>query len=89
MNCPTCNIELMRADRGGIEIDYCPQCRGVWVPRDELDRIIVQPAPFDIDWSANDDESSNDERVALCVNKGDSGQLNARPGFWTSLFGTQ
>ena len=40
MNCPVCKIELKMSDRQGIEIDYCPQCRGVWLDRGELDKII-------------------------------------------------
>ena len=40
MNCPVCSIELKMADRQGVEIDYCPQCRGVWLDRGELDKII-------------------------------------------------
>lgn len=40
MQCPHCNVTLMMADRQGIEIDYCPQCRGVWLDRGELDKII-------------------------------------------------
>jgi len=38
--CPLCNIELRMSDRQGIEIDYCPNCRGVWLDRGELDKII-------------------------------------------------
>lgn len=40
MKCPVCNVELRIADRQGVEIDYCPQCRGVWLDRGELDKII-------------------------------------------------
>jgi uncharacterized protein len=40
MNCPVCNVALVMADRQGIEIDYCPKCRGVWLDRGELDKII-------------------------------------------------
>ena len=40
MKCPKCDIFLVIADRQGIEIDYCPQCRGVWLDRGELDKII-------------------------------------------------
>lgn len=41
MNCPTCpDSTLVMADRAGIEIDYCPTCRGVWLDRGELDKII-------------------------------------------------
>lgn len=40
MKCPNCNVSLMMTDRSGIEIDYCPDCRGVWLDRGELDKII-------------------------------------------------
>lgn len=40
MNCPKCNVTLVMSDRQGIEIDYCPTCRGVWLDRGELDKII-------------------------------------------------
>jgi uncharacterized protein len=40
MQCPTCNVALLLADRDGVEIDYCPQCRGVWLDRGELDKLI-------------------------------------------------
>ena len=40
MKCPVCNIPLNLSERQGIEIDYCPQCRGVWLDRGELDKII-------------------------------------------------
>lgn len=41
MDCPVCkNVKLVMADRQGIEVDYCPNCRGVWLDRGELDKII-------------------------------------------------
>lgn len=41
MNCPTCpDATLVMSDRQGVEIDYCPNCRGVWLDRGELDKII-------------------------------------------------
>jgi len=41
MKCPVCNgVNLVMAERQGIEIDYCPECRGVWLDRGELDKII-------------------------------------------------
>jgi Zn-finger nucleic acid-binding protein len=41
MKCPVCATpDLLMTDRQGIEIDYCPQCRGVWLDRGELDKII-------------------------------------------------
>ena len=41
MRCPVCqNVDLVMSERQGVEIDYCPQCRGVWLDRGELDKII-------------------------------------------------
>jgi len=45
MNCPICNVTLVMSERQGIEIDYCPQCRGVWLDRGKLDKIIERSAP--------------------------------------------
>lgn len=45
MDCPVCkNTKLLMSDRQGIEIDYCPNCRGVWLDRGELDKIIERSA---------------------------------------------
>jgi Zn-finger nucleic acid-binding protein len=45
MYCPVCReVTLIMADRQGIEVDYCPQCRGVWLDRGELDKIIERVA---------------------------------------------
>jgi Zn-finger nucleic acid-binding protein len=40
MKCPVCNVALLMSEKKGIEVDYCPQCRGVWLDRGELDKII-------------------------------------------------
>jgi len=45
MACPVCSVPLVMSDRQGIEIDYCPKCRGVWLDRGELDKIIERSAP--------------------------------------------
>ena len=44
MNCPVDGTTLQMTDRQGIEIDYCPQCRGVWLDRGELDKLIERAA---------------------------------------------
>ena len=44
MNCPNCNETLTMTDRQGVEIDYCPKCRGVWLDKGELDKIIDRSA---------------------------------------------
>lgn len=45
MKCPIDNTDLVMSDRQGIEIDYCPKCRGVWLDRGELDKIIERSTP--------------------------------------------
>ncbi len=41
MNCPRCtNVSLNMSERAGVEIDYCPSCRGVWLDRGEMDKIL-------------------------------------------------
>ena len=40
MNCPVCNVALNMTERQGVEVDYCPKCRGVWLDRGELDKLI-------------------------------------------------
>lgn len=44
MKCPIDNRDLLMMDRQGIEIDYCPDCRGVWLDRGELDKLIERSA---------------------------------------------
>ncbi|MEX1217585.1 MAG: zf-TFIIB domain-containing protein [Acidimicrobiales bacterium] len=40
MNCPVDGRELLITHRDGIELDYCPECRGIWFDRGELDKVI-------------------------------------------------
>lgn len=44
MQCPVDGTTLVMSDRSGVEIDYCPTCRGVWLDRGELDKIIERSA---------------------------------------------
>ena len=55
MKCPSCNdTSLVMTDRQGVEIDYCPSCRGIWLDRGELDKLLdraaaaIAPAP--VSW---------------------------------------
>ena len=45
MQCPVDKVDLVMTDRQGIEIDYCPKCRGVWLDRGELDKVIERATP--------------------------------------------
>jgi uncharacterized protein len=44
MKCPICDVDLVMSERQGVEIDYCPKCRGVWLDRGELDKIVERSA---------------------------------------------
>lgn len=46
MQCPIDGTQLVISDRSGVEIDYCPQCRGVWLDRGELDKIIERSTAY-------------------------------------------
>lgn len=60
-DCPRCGTTLSMTERQGVEIDYCPQCRGVWLDRGELDKLIERaeeragPAAAPSAWTAPQD----------------------------------
>ena len=78
MQCPTCLITLQIADRQGIEVDYCPKCRGIWLDRGELEKLLersVDPwrgsprsysddgAPFENSYRDRDDRDRHHGQV--------------------------
>lgn len=58
MICPRCNTNLLVANNQGVEVDHCPGCRGVWLDRGELEKIIDRSNGF---WP-NDDDDDHDHR---------------------------
>jgi Zn-finger nucleic acid-binding protein len=46
LSCPLCNVPLLGERRQNVEIDQCPQCRGVWLDRNELDKIMDRERPL-------------------------------------------
>jgi len=59
MKCPVCKTnDLLMSDRQGVEIDYCPECRGVWLDRGELDKIIERSLPSADPFSSVGSEQS-------------------------------
>lgn len=58
MKCPNCNETLVMADRQGVEIDYCPKCRGVWLDKGELDKIIERSSQIQPGYANNPDSNS-------------------------------
>ncbi len=73
MKCPVDGETLVITDRAGVEIDYCPKCRGVWLDRGELDKIIERTTP-----------EAPDARVWQA--KGDAPRKKKRGGFLEELF---
>lgn len=91
MHCPVCeNVNLVMSERSGIEIDYCPTCRGVWLDRGELDKIIERSANTPSTQPSNPSPSyPQDRRVEqhptqYHENKHD--KKKKREGFFSDLF---
>ena len=66
MNCPNCKQQLAISERMGIEIDYCPSCRGVWLDRGELDKLLERSTSFSTDRkrdSFDDDAYRSEEKT--------------------------
>jgi Zn-finger nucleic acid-binding protein len=78
MDCPLDGTQLVMSERSGIEIDYCPQCRGVWLDRGELDKIIERAAGDAPAW--HDEERHSSER-----HEGGQGRRRKK-GFLGDLF---
>ena len=86
MNCPQCNVGLVMSERQGVEIDYCPQCRGVWLDRGELDKIIERSDKFD-----NDDDRRTPPPVERRDydrdrDRDDHHRYHKKKSFWHELF---
>jgi len=59
MQCPVDGTTLVMTDRAGVEIDYCPQCRGVWLDRGELDKIVERSG---VEATRGRDDRDDDRR---------------------------
>lgn len=100
MNCPVCNVALVMSEKQGVEIDYCPKCRGVWLDKGELDKIIERSAAAESSQNLkqqeqkrnrqdNDDDDDDDEDGGLFNRnrRNDSdGNTGKRGGFLGNLF---
>ena len=90
MNCPVCSdTSLVISERQGVEIDYCPQCRGVWLDRGELDKIIERTnevldnePPKSFDNRKYDDKKYYSDKNY----DGDYYKKNKRKSFFNDLF---
>ncbi len=62
MKCPVCDVNLVMSERQGIEIDYCPECRGVWLDRGELDKIIERSKDYESNHGSSNNHNDRDRR---------------------------
>lgn len=82
MKCPVCpDATLLMTERQGVEIDYCPTCRGVWLDRGELDKLIQMAASREAQSEAPQRSSDDDRRREK--NYSDSGKYHHVGGYRT------
>jgi Zn-finger nucleic acid-binding protein len=79
MECPKCNQTLVMSERQGVEIDYCLECRGVWLDRGELDKILERSTGRESRRFDDDDHGPGEQSR-------ESGPRKRRGGFLSELF---
>jgi hypothetical protein len=91
MFCPVCkSVELVMTDRQGIEIDYCPTCRGVWLDRGELDKLIERSGQLERGSPQDQSRGHGNSRGFKDSGHGHKdyghGQQGQHRSFWRDLF---
>jgi Zn-finger nucleic acid-binding protein len=90
MKCPVCQETLTMSERQGVEIDFCPKCRGIWLDRGELDKILAREAALEAPSrpgrgieprQEREDDDDDDYRRG-----GDDGYGRRRRSLWQDLF---
>jgi Zn-finger nucleic acid-binding protein len=83
-----CQIELKMADRQGVEIDYCPRCRGVWLDRGELDKLIERLTSASLEGRKNayEHDEPRDRRWDDDADERDMYKSRRRKSFLGELF---
>ena len=63
MKCPVCkDVTLLMSEKKGIEIDYCPECRGIWLDRGELEKLIEKETAYNDNYYQESKKSREPER---------------------------
>ena len=73
MKCPSCNETLLMSEKNGVEIDYCPNCRGIWLDRGELEKILDRSADH---YSKKENYESDYKRYGYGEHRGHDGHRN-------------
>jgi uncharacterized protein len=87
MNCPRCNTQLLMSDKQGVEIDYCPGCRGIWLDKGELEKIVEREYSMvsKNNRSEYDDDDDDDDHYKYKKDNNVSFNKNRKRGFWADL----
>ena len=87
MKCPTCtDTALVMSDRQGVEIDYCPQCRGVWLDRGELDKLIERSGAMTSVRTASASKQSQPQFADSDYEHGRGQQGNRKKSWLSNIF---
>ncbi|MEX1254946.1 MAG: zf-TFIIB domain-containing protein [Dehalococcoidia bacterium] len=73
MRCPLCDVSMKEIDRRGVEVDICPECKGVWLDRGELDKLLAAAPQYEREYAGrrdrdrrrDDDDGDDDEGGGL------------------------
>jgi Zn-finger nucleic acid-binding protein len=83
MNCPVCNVNLTMTFRESVEIDYCPKCRGIWLDRGEIEKLIEKAGARDV---SDDDVDDDDQRRSAPPGGYSRPPHRKRKGFLSEIF---
>lgn len=94
MKCPICNVDLVMTERQSVEIDYCPTCRGIWLDRGELDKIIERsasanssnPATSQNEQKGNEDDDEDEEGGFFQKNRSGNPNEKKKSSFLGDMF---
>ena len=86
MLCPVCKVDLLLSEKQGIEIDYCPKCRGIWLDRGELDKIVEKSANVEDNFRLKERNTNTNYRDDDDRYKSQGYNKNKRKSFLGDLF---
>ena len=87
MKCPLCdNTDLVMAERQGVEIDYCPKCRGVWLDRGELDKILERSSAGQSHNTSPRYDERYEKKESHYTKPSHSGYHKKKENFFSELF---
>ena len=86
MQCPVCDVRLVATERQGVEIDHCPRCRGVWLDRGELDKLIDRASDGRSWRDHHEDDDEGSLLGGLGRGRDAGGRRRRRRGFLDDVF---